>query len=182
MYFHVKQLNLLFFALFMFSALPSALAQCKATEVVIFSGATVKKEVAVCASPSTGEFTKITYRFGSTINPDFEYHVEQNSTNRFYAFKEACNRRAGTDNLWFRNGDTTYVVSDCIGGNCNSRGGILVLKGKKVIGKIKSNDNVLGRFGFTPQGPDYNGSKIITKTSLILEKNIEGVSVCSLYD
>jgi hypothetical protein len=66
------------------------------------------------------------------------YTADAASGRKFFASSEALQPRASLSHLWFTNGDTTYVITQCIGGNCPHSGGMVVAKGKKIIARIKA--------------------------------------------
>ena len=163
----------------------SSFAKCASDEVTVFSGSTGNKEVSICGVLAKGEFAQLEYRFGPAGNPEFKFLVDGKSKNRFNAMNETCSPKASTNNIWFQNGDFTYLVSECSGRNCEFDGGVMVLRGKKIIAKIMSKPDSSPGFGFTEKGPDFSGAKngnIFTKTSLIASKELDGISACSLYE
>ena len=73
-------------------------------------------------------------------------------------------------------GDTTYVITQCIGGNCPHSGGMVVAKGKKIIARIKAKE---GNFT-ADDAVDFDGEK--SKTPLIQIKYPDGIDVTKLFD
>jgi hypothetical protein len=95
--------------------------------------------------------------------------------NKFFATNEAYEPRAALSHLWFANGDTRYILSECIGGMCPHSGGIVVAKGNKIIARIKLSDG-----SFTADDAvDFATPK--SATPLIQIKYPDGVDMTTLY-
>ena len=95
--------------------------------------------------------------------------------NKFFATNEAYEPRAALSHLWFANGDTRYIISECIGGMCPHSGGIVVAKGNKIIARIKLSDG-----SFTADDAvDFAAPK--SATPLIQIKYPDGVDMTTLY-
>jgi hypothetical protein len=154
----------------------SAAAQkCQPGEATIYSGNTGKKMALVCASPAKPPFSKMEYRFGTADKTELTFTADTGNGKKFFATNEAYDPRAGLSHLWFVNGDTTYILSECIGGMCPHSGGIVVAKGNKIIARIKVKDG-----GFSAGDVvDFDASK--SKSSLVQIKYPDGVDVSSLY-
>lgn len=154
----------------------SAAAQkCLPGEATLYSGNTGKKTALVCASPAKPPFSKMEYRFGTADKTELTYTADTGNGKKFFAASEAYEPRAGLSHLWFVNGDTTYVLSECIGGMCPHSGGIVVAKGRKIMARIKVKEG-----GFSADDVvDFDASK--SKSSLVQIKSPEGVDMISLY-
>lgn len=154
----------------------SAMAQkCLPGEATLYEGNTGKKVVLVCASPAKPPFSKIEYRFGTADKNELTYSADMGNGKKFFATNEAYEPRASLSHLWFVNGDTSYIISECIGGMCPHSGGIVVAKGKKIIARIKVKEG-----GFSAdEAVDFSTPK--SKTPLIQIKYPDGVDVTLLY-
>jgi len=156
-------------------AMSAAAQKCMPTEATLYEGSTGKKVALVCASPAKPPFSKIEYRFGSQEKNEMTYTADLANGMKFFATNEAYDPRAGLSHLWFINGDTTYIISECIGGMCPHSGGIVVAKGKKILARIKIKDG-----GFSADDAvDFGTPK--SKTPLVQVKYPDGVDVTSLY-
>lgn len=149
--------------------------KCLPGEATLYEGNTGKKVVLVCASPAKPPFSKIEYRFGTADKNELTYSADMGNGKKFFATNEAYEPRASLSHLWFVNGDTSYIISECIGGMCPHSGGIVVAKGKKIIARIKVKEG-----GFSAdEAVDFSTPK--SKTPLIQIKYPDGVDVTLLY-
>lgn len=155
---------------------PSWAQKCAAGEATLYEGTTGKKGVLVCATPAKPPYAKIEYRFGPAEKAEMTYTADAASGRKFFASGEALMPQASLSHLWFVNGDTTYVISECIGGRCPHTGGIVVAKGKKIIARIKMKE---GAFS-ADDAVDFMGEK--SKTPLIQVKSPDGIDVTKLFD
>lgn len=155
---------------------PAWAQRCPAGEATLYTGTTSKKEVRVCATPAKPPYSKIEYRFGLAEKAEMTYTADAASGRTFFASNEALMPRASLSHLWFVNGDTTYVITECIGGRCPHSGGIVVAKGKKIIARIKVKDGT-----FTADDAvDFLGDK--SYTPLIQIKYPDGLDLPKLFD
>ncbi len=156
-------------------AVSAAAQKCLPAESTLYEGNAGKKVALVCASPAKPPFAKIEYRFGTPEKTEMTYTADLTNGKKFFATNEAYEPRAGLNHLWFTNGDTTYIISECIGGMCPHSGGIVVAKGKKILARIKVKEG-----GFSADDAvDFGGPR--SKTPLVQVKYPEGVDVTSLY-
>ena len=155
---------------------PSWAQKCAASEATLYEGTTGKKGILVCATPAKPPYSKIEYRFGPAEKAEMTYTADAASGRKFFASSEALQPRASLSHLWFTNGDTTYVITQCIGGNCPHSGGIVVAKGKKIIARIKAKES-----NFTADDAvDFDAEK--SKTPLIQIKYPDGIDLPKLFD
>ncbi len=158
------------------AAAPAWAQKCASGEATLYEGSTGKKGILVCATPAKPPYSKIEYRFGPADKAEMTYTADAASGRKFFASNEALQPRASLSHLWFVNGDTTYVITECIGGNCPHSGGIVVAKGKKIIARIKAKEG-----SFTADDAvDFLGDK--SKTPLIQIKYPDGIDVTKLFD
>ncbi len=155
---------------------PAWAQKCASSEATLYEGTTGKKGILVCATPAKPPYSKIEYRFGAAEKAEMTYTADAASGRKFFASSEALQPRASLSHLWFANGDTTYVITQCIGGNCPHSGGMVVAKGKKIIARIKAKD---GNFT-ADDAVDFDGEK--SKTPLIQIKYPDGIDVTKLFD
>ncbi len=155
---------------------PSFAQKCAANESTLYEGSTGKKGILVCATPAKPPYSKIEYRFGPAEKAEMTYTADAASGRKFFASNEALQPRASLSHLWFVNGDTTYVITECVGGNCPHSGGILVAKGKKIIARIKAKE---GAFS-ADDAVDFMADK--SKTSLIQIKYPDGLDLTKLFE
>ena len=155
---------------------PSLAQKCAASEATLYEGSTGKKGILVCATPAKPPYSKIEYRFGPAEKVEMTYTADAASGRKFFASNEALQPRASLSHLWFVNGDTTYVITECSGGNCPHPGGISVAKGKKIIARIKAKE---GAFS-ADDAVHFMEDK--SKTPLIQIKYPDGIDLPKLFD
>jgi hypothetical protein len=149
--------------------------KCVQGEASLYVGSTGKKVALICASPAKPPFTKIEYRFGSADKNELTFSADMTNGKKFYVTNEAYEPRASLSHLWFSNGDTSYIISECTGGMCPHSGGIVVAKGSKIIARIKVKDG-----GFSADDAvDFAAPK--SKSPLVQVKYPDGIDVTSLY-
>ncbi len=171
-----RTFQLFVLALATLASAPSWAQKCASGEATLYEGTTGKKGVLVCATPAKAPYSKIEYRFGPAEKTEMTYTADAASGRKFFASSEALMPQASLSHLWFVNGDTTYVISECIGGRCPHTGGIVVAKGKKIIARIKMKE---GAFS-ADDAVDFMGEK--SKTPLVQFKDPDGIDVTKLYD
>lgn len=160
------------------NSLKAITVKCNSNENVIFSGTTGKKDVSICATPSKPPYSKIEYRFGDKEKVELAFEASEKNSKKIFADYETVSPRANATFLWFQNGDTTYAVALCNGGDCKSDGGLLVAKGKKVISKIKLKVDST----YFPEEIISFGDKPKSSTKLIEVLSItSGLSVAELF-
>lgn len=169
----LKPLALLMAAL---ACAPAWALKCGPGEAAFYEGTTGKKGVFVCATPAKPPYSKIEYRFGTADKVEMTYTADATNGRKFFATNEALRPQASLSHLWFVNGDTTYVITECIGRNCPHRGGIVVAKGKRIIARIKVSEGT-----FTAdEAVDFRGEK--SNTPLIGIKYPDGLDLPVLFD
>jgi hypothetical protein len=171
----MKKRSIALLALFLGMNAPALAQKCLPGEATLYQGSTGKKVALVCASPEKAPFRKIEYRFGTTEKTEMTYSADMANGKKFFATNEAYEPRAALSHLWFANGDTRYILSECIGGMCPHSGGIVVAKGNKIIARIKLSDG-----SFTADDAvDFAAPK--SATPLIQIKYPDGVDMTTLY-
>jgi hypothetical protein len=171
----MKKRSIALLALFLGMNAPALAQKCLPGEATLYQGSTGKKVALVCASPEKAPFRKIEYRFGTTEKTEMTYSADMANGKKFFATNEAYEPRAALSHLWFANGDTRYILSECIGGMCPHSGGIVVAKGNRIIARIKLSDG-----SFTADAAvDFATPK--SATPLIQIKDPDGVDMTTLY-
>jgi len=120
---------------------------CKSGEFAVLSGKvgtlkggafTGSKILSLCGVGKAPSFSRLTYRFGTESKIELEYSTPENG--EMYATNEAIMPRAAVDVIYFSRGQTTYGISQCLGGNCDRSDSIelRVFNGKKQVAKLVS--------------------------------------------
>jgi len=158
-------------------AAPLVQAQpCDAHEATLYAGSVGRKSVRVCAVPHKPPHTRIEYRFGPPGTIELAYAADARNGQKFFASNEALMPRASLSHLWFVTGDTTYVITECIGGRCPHGGGIVVAKAGKIVARIKVKD---GAFS-ADEVVDFRGEK--SASPLIEIRYPQGLDIPALFD
>ena len=119
----------------MASARPVAASLCSADEKSVMTCSLKTRQAALCASPASAPFTSLTYRYGRPGRVELEHRVRQGDASVFGATVSPANPRALVHQVWFNRGSTRYVLTECVGGDCAHRAGLLVLGPRAVISR-----------------------------------------------
>ncbi len=158
------------------AALPAGAQPCAPGEAPLYAGTVGRKSARVCATPAQPPYTRIEYRFGPPGTIELAYAADAANGQKFFASNQALMPRASLSHLWFVNGDTTYVITECIGGRCPHGGGIVVAKGRRIMARIKIPDGT-----FTAdQTVDFLGER--SATPLIEIRYPQGLDLPALFD
>lgn len=106
---------------------------CHADESVKYNCLTGKKTASLCASPASGAPEALTYRFGTAGKIELEFVASSANGQAFSAFTLPVHPRAQIHQLWFDRGNTRYLMTECVGGNCVADGRIGVFVGDKLV-------------------------------------------------
>ncbi|MEY2617777.1 MAG: hypothetical protein RL522_779 [Pseudomonadota bacterium] len=155
---------------------PAAAQPCATDEAPLYTGRVGKKSIRVCATPAKPPYSRIEYRYGPAGVIELAYTADGRNGNRFFASNQALMPRASLSHLWFVNGDTTYVITECIGGRCPHGGGLVVAKGRQIVARIKVQD---GKFS-ADDAVDFLGEKSFSP--LIGIQYPEGLDLPALFD
>ena len=147
-----------------------AASLCQADESVAFSCATGSKLASLCASRKGDTLDALVYRFGAPGRIEKEFRASQDNQNRFSGFVSPANPRASVREIWFEQGPFTYLLTQCVGGDCAHPAGIAVLRdGKLKLNAYCAFDPKNDTAWFAPElvefGSDLQDSK--SKTNLL---------------
>lgn len=113
----------------------SAASSCLANEGVFFSCRLKgnNRTVSLCTAPKSAPFETITYRYGSETRNELTYVASAENHNRFLATVSPVDPKAIVRQVWFELHGTKYIATACVGGNCAHRGGLIVLRGSRLL-------------------------------------------------
>jgi hypothetical protein len=118
------------------SAVEAAAASlCHADEKTVMACGLKTRQAVLCASPATAPFTSLAYRYGRPGRVELEHRVQLGDAKVFGATVSPANPRALVHQVWFDRGSTRYVLTECVGGDCAHRAGLLVLGARGVISR-----------------------------------------------
>lgn len=149
----VSAIVLAHFALSVHAADDVEPTHCTSNERVFFSCMVGTKIVSICATPAAAPFEALEYRYGAKDKVEMRYNAGPSNGNRFYAYVAPVNPRALVYQVWFNRSDTRYMVTQCEGGNCPRKSGLIVYQKTKPIMSRPCNPN--------PNGHDYFDRAIV---------------------
>jgi hypothetical protein len=112
---------------------PAEHTLCRAGERIFFSCTVKQKTVSICASPAASPHETLEYRYGRENRVQMTYSASVSNQNRFYAFVAPAAPAAHVNQVWFDRGPFRYLVTQCEGGDCPNKGGLIVYKKNKPI-------------------------------------------------
>lgn len=117
------------------AAAPVAASLCRADEKTVMACSLKTRQAALCASPASAPFNTLSYRYGRPGRVELEHRVHPGDATVFGATVSPANPRALVHQVWFNRGSTRYVLTECVGGDCAHRAGLLVLGQRGVISR-----------------------------------------------
>jgi hypothetical protein len=117
------------------AAAPVAASLCRADEKTVMACSLKTRQAALCASPASAPFSALSYRYGRPGRVELEHRVRSGDAQLFGATVSPANPRALVHQVWFNRGSTRYVLTECVGGDCAHRAGLLVLGKRGVISR-----------------------------------------------
>jgi len=113
----------------------NARSLCRNGESVLFSctlrGA--NQIVSLCTAPDAPPYTSVTYRFGTSTHVKLTHTATAANHKHFSATVSPASPRASVQQVWFEDRGFRYIVTACDGGDCDARGGLIVLKNQRPL-------------------------------------------------
>ena len=106
---------------------------CGAQEQVVFSCQVGAKTVSLCSVGHDAQIASLTYRYGRRGKVENEFIANADNGRRFFATASPLKPGASINQLWFDNGDTRFLVTECVGGRCPYQAGLAVLRGDELL-------------------------------------------------
>jgi hypothetical protein len=114
---------------------PVAASLCQTDEKTVMACGLKTRQAVLCASPASAPFDSLSYRYGRPGRVELEHRVRRGDATVFGATVSPANPRALVHQVWFNRGSTRYVLTECVGGDCAHRAGLLVLGRRGVISR-----------------------------------------------
>jgi hypothetical protein len=117
------------------------------------------KSVSLCAGMEGERIASLAFRYGLPSKVEVSYAVDAAVAaegQRFAATVGPLTPRASVRQLWFTRHDSTWLLSQCVGGDCPQSARLSVLKGDRIVSNrhcLRSDDDrawfsrALVRFG-----------------------------------
>lgn len=166
---------------------------CGEKEGVFFSCMVGHKTLSICTSPKIKPYSSLEYRYGTGKKIEFTYIANINNGNRFFASIDFAVRDAIINQVWFKNEDFTYAITECVGGGCPIDAGLIVFNRERVISqraceskyyynKAPYSGHVYGHASFELDVVAFeeNIEKSISNTELLILKQ-QSINVDMLY-
>src|SRR5262245_20948393 len=112
---------------------PASTALCTASERVLFHCVLGERAVSLCASMAGPRIETLAYRYGVPGRIELSYVASSASGRRFAATAAPLAPRATVRQVWFDRGGYTYLLTQCVGGDCPQSAGLAVLRGEHVL-------------------------------------------------
>lgn len=156
--------------------------RCRLDERTFFSCKIKGKTLSICASPVDQPFEALEYRFGLASKNELTYTATRANKNRFHAYVEPVSPGALVSQVWFDRGAFRYLVSQCVGGNCPKKGGLIVYKNNKPILSAACEGGFHEHAWFDPKVIDFGSdfAESSSKTELVILEEIAN-DIESLY-
>ena len=139
--------------------------------------------MSICASPADQPYEALEYRYGAAASKnEISYNATHANKNRFYAYVAPVSPGALVSQVWFDSGAFRYLVSQCVGGNCSKKGGLIVYKNSKPILSSACEGGFHEHAWFDPKIIDFGSdfAESSSKTELVILEEIAN-DIESLY-
>lgn len=155
---------------------------CRLDERTFFSCKIKEKTLSICASPLDQPFEALEYRYGASSKIEMTYVATRENKNRFYAYVDPVSPGALVSQVWFDSGSFRYLVSQCVGGNCPKKGGLIVYKNNKPIRSAACEGGFYEHAWFDPKIVDFgsNFAESASRTEHVIMEEIAN-DIESLY-
>ena len=161
---------------------PASPALCAPPQHVVFHCALGARSVSLCADMSGIRITALEYRYGVPGRIEISYAATLSNGRKFSAAVEPLAPRASVRQLWFTQGGATYLLSQCVGGDCPQSAGLSVLRAGRPVSNrycVRSADD---RAWFAPElvrfGSDASDSRALTD---LIEFNDASNDIAGIY-
>jgi hypothetical protein len=128
--------NLFFYLLFFslsIEAVAATASNCQNDEQIIFSCASEKKTISLCASPSKSNDSYLDYRFSQNGKSSFSYRSDESSIGHIFMRTQVSGASSSSTIIWFENEGYTYILNEPVKGYPF----ISVRQSKKEISRIQ---------------------------------------------
>src|SRR5215831_20866966 len=114
-------------------AQPAATSHCRAGEETAFSCSLGERTVSLCTGTEAGVVKSLTYRDGAPGRVSQEFVASAQTGQRFHASVSPVSPRALVREVWFDQKGRTYVLTECVGGDCSHGAGLGVFRGDRLL-------------------------------------------------
>lgn len=153
--------------------MPASTALCGPRQQAVFHCSLGAKSVSLCAVVEGQRVTTLDYRYGTRAR--LELTQQASTAQPFKATQSQLAPGARARQVWFDRGGYTYLVSQCIGGDCPYSAGLAVLKGYEVVMNRRCVRTADDRASFAPElarfGRDAASSE--AKTGLLVFDDVD---------
>lgn len=161
------------------AAADGAASPCAAGQKVVFHCVLGPKAATLCAqAQGEGEAARVTalaYRYGTPARAELAWAADAAAGRRFTATVQPLSPRASVRQLWFERGGFTYLLHQCVGGDCPAAAGLAVLKGERVLSARTCQRSADDRAWFAPELVRWAGDASATRslTDLVAVDDID---------
>lgn len=123
------------------------------------------KAVALCADRQGEQIGGLEYRYGRPATVELSYPATAANGRRFSASVAPLTPRASVRQVWFSRGGYTYLLSQCVGGDCPAAAGLAVLQGDRLLSSLHCQRSVDDRAWFAPGLAQFGGDAASSRSS-----------------
>jgi hypothetical protein len=149
---------------------------CRSGESVLFSCTLQRANqmVSLCAAPDAPPYSSVTYRFGTHAHVRLTHTATAANDSHFSATVSPASPRASVQQVWFMDRGVRYIVTACNGGDCNYRGGLIVLKNQRsLLTRACRKDTPGDQPWFSRKALPFSSAKNISTTDLIRAEDFD---------
>ena len=106
---------------------------CRAGEEIAFSCRLGDSRVSLCTRSAAGTVDTLTYRSGARGRTGQEFIASARTGGRFHASVSPVSPRALVREVSFEQKGRTYVLTECVGGDCSHGAGLGIFRGDRLV-------------------------------------------------
>lgn len=123
------------------------------------------KLASLCARRTGDAISALRYRYGRADRDELSVEAGVAGSPRFSATVAPLTPRASVRQVWFRRGGSTYLLSQCVGGDCPSQARLTVLRGDRVLSNRRCLRGEDDRAWFAPALASFGGDAASSRSS-----------------
>jgi hypothetical protein len=157
------------------AAEPASADLCTPPQRVMFHCTLGAKSVSLCAGMEGERIASLAFRYGVPGQIEMSYTADAAQGRHFSATAGPLAPRASVRQLWFTHGDSTWLLSQCVGGDCPQSARLSVLQGERIVSNqrcLRSDDD---RAGFARALVRFGGdaSESRSNTGLVVIEDVD---------
>ena len=129
------------------AAEPASADLCTPPQRVMFHCSLGAKSASLCAGMDGERIASLAFRYGLPGKVEVSWLADAKQGRRFAATVGPLAPRASVRQLWFKRGNSTWLLSQCVGGDCPQSARLSVLQGDRIVSNqrcLRSDDDRAG--------------------------------------